>query len=63
MRMLNHPNIVKLLEVIYSEETLLILMEYLSGGDLFTHYEAKERGRGLRPVGPVPPRDGSHQSD
>ena len=31
MSMLNHPNIVKLLEVTDTEETLLILMEYLSG--------------------------------
>jgi len=40
MRMLNHPNIVKLLEVTESEETLIIVMEYLSGRDLFTHLEA-----------------------
>ena len=37
MRMLNHPNIVKLLEVIDTEETLLIVMEYLSGGDFLSH--------------------------
>jgi serine/threonine protein kinase len=46
MRMLNHPNIVKLLEVIYSEETLLILMEYLSGGDVFSHWRPKPDLRG-----------------
>ena len=40
MRMLNHPNIVKLLEVTESEETLIIVMEYLSGRDLFTHLES-----------------------
>ena len=40
MRMLNHPNIVKLLEVTESEETLIIVMVYLSGRDLFTHLEA-----------------------
>ena len=40
MRMLNHPNIVKLLEVTESEETLIIVMEYLSGRDLCTHLEA-----------------------
>ena len=43
MSMLNHPNIVKLLEVTDTEETLLILMEYLSQGDFFTHLEAKRR--------------------
>ena len=37
MRMLNHPNIEKLLEVIGTEETLIIVMDYLSAGDLFTH--------------------------
>lgn len=31
MSMLNHPNTVKLLEVIDTEETLLIVMEYFSG--------------------------------
>ena len=38
MRMLNHPNIVKILEVIDTEETLLRGMEYLSGGDFFSHW-------------------------
>jgi len=41
MRILNHPNIVKLLEVIDTEGTLFIVMEYLSGGDFFTRLEAK----------------------
>ena len=36
-------NIVKLLEVTDSEETLFIVMEYLSGGDLKTYLEAKGR--------------------
>ena len=31
----------KLLEVINTEETLFIVMEYLSGGNLFTYLEAK----------------------
>ncbi|XP_010847024.1 PREDICTED: serine/threonine-protein kinase MARK2-like [Bison bison bison] len=43
MRILNHPNTVKLLEVTDTEETLFIVMEYLSRGDLFTHLEAKEK--------------------
>ncbi|XP_045407165.1 serine/threonine-protein kinase MARK2-like [Lemur catta] len=34
MRSLNHPNILKLLDVIEDEETLGLVMEYTSGGDL-----------------------------
>ena len=41
MKILKHLNIVKLLEVINIEETLFIVMEYLSGGNLFTYLEAK----------------------
>uniref|UniRef100_A0AC11BFU3 Uncharacterized protein n=1 Tax=Ovis aries TaxID=9940 RepID=A0AC11BFU3_SHEEP len=43
LRTVNHPNIVKLLEVIDTEETLFIVMEYVSGGDLQTYLEAKGR--------------------
>ncbi|XP_040091486.1 serine/threonine-protein kinase MARK2-like [Oryx dammah] len=43
LRTVNHPNIVKLLEVIETEETLFIVMEYVSGGDLQTYLEAKGR--------------------
>ncbi|KAM9690310.1 uncharacterized protein ACBT57_000486 [Dama dama] len=39
----NHPNIVKLLEVIHTPETLFTVMEYLSGGDLPTSLEARGR--------------------
>ncbi|CAI9150086.1 unnamed protein product [Rangifer tarandus platyrhynchus] len=41
MKILKHPNIVKLLEVINTEETLFIVMEYLSGGNVFTYLEAQ----------------------
>ena len=41
MRILNHPSIVKLLEVIDTEETLLIVKEYLSGGDFFSDWRPK----------------------
>ena len=37
MRMLKHPNIVKRLEVTDRLETLLTVMEYLRGGDFFSH--------------------------
>lgn len=31
---LNHPNIVKILDVVYDERSIMIVMEYLSNGDL-----------------------------
>ena len=52
MRMLNHPNIVKLLEVIDTEETLLIVKEYLSGGDFFSHWRSKPDFEARGPLGP-----------
>jgi serine/threonine protein kinase len=52
MRMLNHPNIVKLLEVIDTEETLLIVKEYLSGGDFFSHWSSKPDFEARGPLGP-----------
>nr|XP_058935040.1 serine/threonine-protein kinase MARK2-like [Kogia breviceps] len=51
MKALNHPNIVKLLGVIDTEETMFLIMEYLSGGDMYTYLnihgrmtEAQARG-------------------
>ena len=43
LRTENHPSPGKLVEVIETEETLFIVMEYLSGGDLKTYLEAKGR--------------------
>ncbi|XP_043735289.1 serine/threonine-protein kinase MARK2-like [Cervus elaphus] len=37
----NHRNIVQLVEIIDTEETLFLIMEYLSGGDLATYLDAQ----------------------
>ncbi|KAF0993282.1 hypothetical protein HZS_4196 [Henneguya salminicola] len=43
MKLLNHPNIVRLLEYAESDEELLIVTEYISGGELYNHLLEKGR--------------------
>ncbi|XP_028420802.1 MAP/microtubule affinity-regulating kinase 3a isoform X4 [Perca flavescens] len=43
MKILNHPNIVKLFEVIETERTLYLVMEYASGGEVFDYLVAHGR--------------------
>ncbi|XP_076022152.1 MAP/microtubule affinity-regulating kinase 3a isoform X4 [Genypterus blacodes] len=43
MKILNHPNIVKLFEVIETERTLYLIMEYASGGEVFDYLVAHGR--------------------
>uniref|UniRef100_A0A1A8U1T4 MAP/microtubule affinity-regulating kinase 3 n=1 Tax=Nothobranchius furzeri TaxID=105023 RepID=A0A1A8U1T4_NOTFU len=43
MKMLNHPNIVKLFEVLETEKTLYLVMEYASGGEVFDYLVAHGR--------------------
>ncbi|XP_058269146.1 MAP/microtubule affinity-regulating kinase 4 isoform X1 [Hemibagrus wyckioides] len=43
MKSLNHPNIVQLFEVIETEKTLYLIMEYASGGEVFDYLVAHGR--------------------
>uniref|UniRef100_A0A673I2J3 MAP/microtubule affinity-regulating kinase 3 n=1 Tax=Sinocyclocheilus rhinocerous TaxID=307959 RepID=A0A673I2J3_9TELE len=43
MKFLNHPNIVKLFEVIETDKTLYLVMEYASGGEVFDYLVAHGR--------------------
>ncbi|KAM8705674.1 hypothetical protein ACLKA7_010043 [Drosophila subpalustris] len=45
MKLLDHPNIVRLFQVIESERTLYLIMEYASRGELFDHLVKNGRMR------------------
>ena len=43
LKMLNHPNIIKIYEIIESEDNFYISMEYVSGGELFNYIVKNKR--------------------
>lgn len=43
MKQLDHPNIVKLYQVMETEQTLYLVMEYASGGEVFDYLVAHGR--------------------
>ncbi|THD25517.1 MAP/microtubule affinity-regulating kinase 4 [Fasciola hepatica] len=45
MKVTNHPNIVRLLEIIENEDVLCLVMEYASGGEIFDYLVANGKMR------------------
>ena len=43
MKRFNHPNITKILEVFHDEEYMLIIMEYINGGNLFSFVKKRRK--------------------
>lgn len=43
MKQLDHPNIVKLYQVMETDQTLYLVMEYASGGEVFDYLVAHGR--------------------
>ena len=43
MKNLNHPNITKVLEVFNDEDYMLIIMEYINGGNLFSFVKKRRK--------------------
>lgn len=45
LKLIRHPNIVQLYEIIETQKQLYLIMEYASGGELFDYIVAKGRVR------------------
>ena len=56
MVQIDHPNVVKLYEIFEDEENIYLILELMSGGELFDrvvdkeHYSEKEAADTIRPV-------------
>lgn len=50
MRLLNHPNILRLENVIYEGDSVYMLVEYCSGGDIVSYMKSR-KGMDLRGIG------------
>ena len=42
LKICQHPNIIRLLDVFESPEYIYIVLEYMGGGDLFTYLEKRD---------------------
>lgn len=42
LKICQHPNIIRLLDVFENSENIYIVIEYMQGGDLFTYLEKRE---------------------
>ena len=42
LKLCQHPNIIRLLDVFESPEKIFIVLEYLEGGDLFTYMQNRQ---------------------
>ena len=45
MKHLNHPNVIKLIDIVENPSEIIIVMEYASLGDLFDHIIRQPRGK------------------
>ena len=43
MKKLNHPNITKILDLFEDKEYILIIMEYINGGNLFSFLKKRRK--------------------
>lgn len=48
LKMFNHPHIIKLYEVIDTPTDIFVVMEYVSGGELFDYIVSKVRATVIR---------------